>query len=135
MNQNLYDVVTLIDCLQDPATRLWLVQNNLPLPKDIPHGRYPSPAEIQAVLNGIQGISVRYVISKRVWQASVIHREDVSWGVLRVREYSGDPGVPHRFDFIAGWDEIIEMVCLKLVKICGPLVLLPDSGALPKIFM
>jgi hypothetical protein len=131
----LYEVVTLFDCLQNPATKDWLAQNNLQLPDDIPHGRYPSPAEIKAVLDGIQGVRVRYVISERVWQVSVIHRIDVSWAVLAVRAYSGNPDAPHRFDFVAGWDEIIEMVCLKLVKNCGPLVLLPDSGAPPRMIV
>jgi hypothetical protein len=135
ITHKLYEVVTLFDCLQNPAMQDWLVQNDLPVPDDIPHGRYPSPMEIKGVVESIQGIRTDYVISQRVWQVSFFHRKDVSWAVLAVRDYFGDPDAPHRFDFIAGWDEIIDMVCLELVKICGPLVLLPDSGAPPKIFM
>lgn len=135
INQNLYDVVTLFDCLQDPATRDWLAQHQIPLPGTIPPGRYPSPAEIKTVIESIKGIKANYVISQRVWQVSIQHRTDVSWAVLRVREYSGDSDAPYRFDFAAGWDEMIELVSSKLVEICGPLVLLPDSGELPKIFI
>jgi hypothetical protein len=109
--------------------------HHLPLPDSIPSGWYPSPAEIKAVVEGIQGIKADYMISQRVWQVSLVHRKDVLWAVLRVRGYSGDPETPHRFDFVAGWDEMIELVSAKLVKICGPLMLLPDSGELPKIFM
>ena len=129
----LYDVVTLYDCMQDPATLAWLVHLDLPLPATTPSGRYPSPAEIRAVIDEIPGLRVSYFVSDKVWEAAMTSRRDVSWATLSVRDYTGDPDNPHHFYFPAGWDEIILLVTSHLVKTCGPLVLLPDSGDLPQL--
>jgi hypothetical protein len=133
MQPILYNVVTLYDCMQDPATIAWLTHLNLPIPDTVPPGRYLAPAEIQAVLNDIPGLKVSYLVSDRAWQASITARGDVSWATLAVKDYIGDPQEPHHFYFPSGWDDLILLVTSYLVKRCGPLVLLPDSGDLPQI--
>lgn len=133
MDSILYDVVTLYDCMQDPATLAWLSHLDLPLPGTAPPGRYPSPEEIRASLESIPGLKIYYFISKNAWEAGVVSRKDITWANLAVKKYNGDPDLPHHFCFTAGWDEIITMVASHLITKCGPLVLLPDSGDLPQL--
>jgi hypothetical protein len=133
--EKLYDVITLADCMQDPATVAWLVQSGIPLPHAIPPGRYPTPEEMRTVMDAIPGIVVDYLTSDSVWEATVRSRKDVSWAILALHDYRGQEDAPHHFFFKAGWDEMIELVTVKLARRCGPFVLLPDSGAVPKLLM
>ena len=133
MDSILYDVVTLYDCMQDPATLAWLSHLDLPLPGTAPPGRYPSPEEIRASLESIPGLKIYYSISKNAWEAGIVSRKDITWANLAVKDYNGDPDLPHHFCFTAGWDEIISMVASHLIRKCGPLILLPDSGDLPQL--
>lgn len=131
----LYDVITLYDCMQDPASMAWLISMDVPLPGAIPPGAYPAPEEIKRTLNSITGIHVDYLEGQSCWQAAATHREDVSWAILAVQDYSGDLAEPHHFSFVAGWDEMILLITSHLARVCGPLVLLPPSGAAPQIVM
>lgn len=133
MEKILYDVVTLYDCMQDPATLAWLAHLDLPLPGTAPHGRYPSPEEIKETLENIPGLKASYAVSEKVWEAGIISRQDITWANIAVKDFNGDPESHHHFYFRAGWDETILLVTSHLVKICGPLVLLPDSGDLPQV--
>lgn len=133
MQTILYDVVTLNDCMQDPATLAWLAHLDLPLPGTAPPGRYPTPEEIKASLESIPGLKIFYSISINAWEAGIVTRKDITWANLAVKDFDGDPDNTHHFCFTAGWDEIITIVASHLVKKCGPLVLLPDSGDLPQL--
>lgn len=133
MQTVLYDVVTLYDCMQDPATMAWLVHLDLPLPNTAPPGRNPAPLEIAQVLDNIHNIRVSYLVSDKAWEATITSRVDVSWANLAVKDFSGDPEENHPFCFPAGWDEMILLVTSHLAKLCGPLVLLPDSGDVPQL--
>ena len=133
MQKILYDVATLYDCMRDPATLAWLTHLDLPIPGTAPSGRYPAPREIQSALESIPGLRTAYFISEQVWEAGIISRKDISWANLAVKDYNGDSDSPHQFCFPAGWDEVILLVASHLVKTCGPLVLLPDSGDLPQL--
>lgn len=113
----------------------WLAQTEVPLPAEIPPGRYPAPEEIRAVLEAIPGIRTSYRETPVVWQVSVTSRRDVSWASLSVRQYQGDPSLPQPFYFDGGWDETIMLVTTHLARHCGPLVLLHDSGAPPQVVM
>jgi len=135
MPEYLFDVLTLYDCMQDPATVDWLTHAAVHLPAMVPPGRYPTPCEIQAVIEGIPGIRADYVISDGVWQVTAFSLTDVLWAVLGISDYSGDPEAPHRFSFLAGWDEMILLITAHLAKRCGPFVLLHDSGAPPQVVM
>lgn len=134
-SDKLYSVITLYECMQDPATVAWLMQMDVALPGTIPSGRYPSPEKIMRILDALSGFRVDYHIGKSSWQATVRNRKDVSWATLAVKDYAGDPKVPHKFYFTGGWDEMILQVTFHLAKYCGPLVLLHESGAPPQIVM
>lgn len=131
----LYSVVTLAECMQDPATVAWLVQVDVPLPGLPPAGRYPAPVEIRSVVDAIPGIRADYRVSPSAWQVTVTSRKDVAWACLAVGDYGGDEDAPVRFYFEGGWDELILLVTAHLAKRCGPLVLLHDSGAPPQVVM
>ncbi len=133
--EELYRVVTLSECMQDPATLAWLMQSDMALPGQVPPGRYPVPVEIQSTLDAMTGIRVESIITDRIWQLTVTSRTDVTWARLVVEGYTGDPHVEHRFYFEAGWDEMIFQITTNLAKICGPFVLLHDSGAPPQVIL
>ena len=135
IKDELYRVVTLFDCMQDPASLAWLMQSNVALPGQIPLGRYPTPSEIQNTLVKMIGIRVEPIISETVWQVTVTSRTDVIWARLIVDGYLGDPHAVHRFYYEAGWDEMIFQITAYLAKICGPFVLVHDSGAAPTVIM
>jgi len=128
-----YKVVTLFDCMQNPATTSWLEQFGLALPDHVPPGRYPTPLEIRGVMEGLAGLRTTYLVGKYTWQVTLRHRKDVSWAVLAVEGFSGNNEEPHSFYFTGGWDEVILQVTAALAKHCGPLVLLHESGARPLI--
>ena len=135
MKEMLYRAITLSDCMQDPSTLAWLYQTDVVLPGQVPPGRYPSPAEIQSILDAMTGIRVESICSDSVWQVTVTSRDDVYWARLVVNAYSGDPQEEHRFYFEAGWDEMIVQISAAMVEICGPIVLLHDSGLPPTVIM
>lgn len=131
----LYSVVTLFECLEDPATFAWLMNMDMTLPGEVSPGRYPSSNAILRAMGSLPGVSISTLVGKTCWQMTVRSREDVAWAVLELRDYSGDPQEPHRFYFSGGWDEMILLVTTQLAKHCGPLVLLGESGMPPQIVM
>ena len=131
----LYSVVTLFECLEDPATFAWLMNMDMTLPGTVSPRRYPSPDAILRTMERLPGVSFSTLIGKTRWQMTVRSREDVAWAVLELRDYSGDLEEPHRFYFSGGWDEMILLVATQLTHYCGPLVLLDESGAPPQIVM
>lgn len=131
--QTLYSVVTLAECMQNPATLDWLVHSEVPLPEGTPPGWYPTPAEIRRVIENTPGIAASYRVSPSVWEVTVTSRKDVTWAILIVQDYCGDEETSCRFAFSGGWDELIVLVTSRLARQCGPLVLLHDSGAAPQV--
>ena len=131
--QILYSVVTLAECMQNPATLDWLLHTNVPVPEVIPPGRYPTPAEIRYVIENTPGIRAAYQVTSSVWVVTVTSRKDVTWTNLVIQDYCGDEETACRFYFSGGWDELILLVASKLARQCGPLVLLHDSGAAPQV--
>jgi hypothetical protein len=128
-----YKVVTLLECMQNPAAVSWLAQSGLSLPDQAPPGRYPTPLEIRGVMEGLPGVQTDYLVGSITWQVTLRDRVDVAWATLAVEEYCGKIDVPHAVCFTDGWDELILQAAAGLARICGPLVLLPESGARPQI--
>ena len=128
-----YKVVTLNECMQNPATLSWLMQSGLSLPENIPPGRYPTPLEIRGVMEGLSGVQTDYLVGKSAWQVTLRFRKDVGWATLAVENFSGQTDAPHHFYFTGGWEEVILQATAALAKHCGPLVLLHESGARPQI--
>ncbi len=131
----LFSVITLMECMSDPATLDWLTGAGVQLPEEIPPGRYPTPAEIRAVVEAIPKMRVSFRCSASAWQVTITSRRDVPWASLIVRRFSGDENQPHPFYFDAGWDEVIILVVSHLARLCGPFVLMGDSGAPPLLVM
>ncbi|MBG0788345.1 MAG: hypothetical protein H0S79_24915 [Anaerolineaceae bacterium] len=132
-NAPLYNVITLAEALQDPATQDWLVSVGVSLPAESPLGKDPTPLEMQAILEGISGLRNVYKITANTWQASITSRSDVSWASLRFPAFTGDLDAPLKFCFDGGWDEVILLIASRVARRCGPLVLLHDSGAAPQV--
>ena len=128
-----YQVVTLFECMQNPATFSWLEQFGFSLPDQLPPGRYPTPLEIRGVMEALPGVKTDYLVGRSAWQVTLRYRKDVGWATLAVKDYSGDNDVSHSIYFIGGWDELILQAATGLAKLCGPLVLLHESGAAPHI--
>lgn len=128
-----YKVVTLFECMQHPATVSWLAQFGLSIPDPVPPGRYPTPLEIRGVLENLPGVKTDYIVGRTSWQVTLTDRKDVAWATLAVEGFSGDTNISHPFYFVGGWDELILQATAGLAKLCGPLVLLHESGAPPKI--
>ena len=128
-----YKVVTLFECMQNPATVSWLVQSGLSLPEDVPPGRYPTPLEIRGVMESLPGVQTDYLVGRTTWQLTILNRKDVGWATLAVEGYQGANDIPLPFYFVSGWDELILLAAAALAKVCGPLVLLHESGAPPQI--
>ncbi len=128
-----YQVVTLFECMHNPATLSWIEQFKLTLPDQIPPGRYPTPLEIRGVMESLSNVKTDYLVGKSAWQVTITSRNDIGWATLAIKDFSGEIDVPHSFYFVGGWDEFILLATTGLAKLCGPLVLLHESGAAPQI--
>ncbi len=84
-------------------------------------------------MEGLTGVQTEYLVGRAAWQVTIRDRQDVGWAILAVDGYRGEADVPRPFYFIAGWDELILQAAAGLARVCGPLVLLPESGACPQI--
>jgi len=122
----------MIVCKTQQQWHGWFILT-CPMPNTAPPGRNPAPLEIARVLDNMKNIRVSYRVSTKAWEAAIISRVDVSWASLAVKDFSGDPEEVHPFCFPAGWDEMILLAASHLAKLCGPLVLLPDSGDKPQV--
>jgi len=84
-------------------------------------------------MEGLPGVQADYLVGRTSWQVTIRDRKDVGWAILAVEGYHGETDIPLPFYFAAGWDELVLQAAVGLARICGPLVLLPESGASPKI--
>jgi len=84
-------------------------------------------------MEGLPGVQTDYLVGRDAWQVTLRERKDVGWATLSVEDFCGEIDVPHSFCFTDGWDELILQAAVGLARICGPLVLLPESGARPQI--
>lgn len=130
-----YKAVTLFEFMQNPAAVDWIRQSEISLPDQVPPGRYPSPAEMQDILENTPGIKTCYLVGKLSWQVTIMNLKDIGWAILAVKGFSGDLEVPYPFYFVGGWDELIVQVTSAIAKRCGPFVLLHESGAPPLVVL
>ncbi|MFW5713905.1 MAG: hypothetical protein ACOCYU_04465 [Brevefilum sp.] len=72
-----YRVVTLIECMQNPATLAWLEEFGLSIPDRVPPGRYPTPLEIRGVMEALPGIKTDYLVGRLTWQVTLRTIKDV----------------------------------------------------------
>ena len=96
--------------------------------------RYPTPREIRAVLDQLDGYAVTYHVDAYTWWADVTDAVDpqhARWTSLIVQDFEGVEDEPHEFYFAKGWEDLIIQIVEKLSRVCGPLVLIDDINWMP----
>jgi hypothetical protein len=120
-------VLTLLD---DPAFAPWLEQHGVVLPRPWPPSRYPTPAEIRAVLDQQPAYTVEYRSGPGLWDAW-IDADDRQRTAIWVQDFSGGEDAPHTFFFHKGSEELNIQILEQLALVCGPFVLVSDAEVLP----
>ena len=112
----------------DSRTRDWLCGDGIACPEV--DGRWPTPNDIAAVLNALDGFASDYTISPGVWQAEVSDTSDPEhgmWTVVCAPRPTG-PDDPCEFCFEKGWPQLAAQILRQLSLTTGPFVLVPDTG-------
>jgi hypothetical protein len=101
-----------------------------PAPSD--NARGPSPREVFEALDRVGGL--RAEVSRGEDGAEIDIRveevEGARWTTIRLSECAGDDR-PSQLAFSKGWEDLIATIVEALAARCGPLVIVPDSGAEP----
>jgi hypothetical protein len=119
-----HSVLLLLD---DAGFEPWLQEHGIILPHPWPACRYPTPAEIRAVLDPQPVYRVEYSIGPGLWDAW-IYTADQQRTAIWVRNFSGDETVPHEFFFHKGSETLNIQILAQLTPACGAFVLVSDSG-------
>jgi hypothetical protein len=102
-------------------------------------GRYPILQELRAVLDHLDGYTVSYNTSARGnWDAKIVPADqgDDEWVFIEVNNYTGNETDAHDYDFSfaqRGDMRLILLILQRLARVCGPLMVLEDTGALPVV--
>jgi hypothetical protein len=122
-----HSVLLLLD---DPTFEPWLQEHGVFLPRSWPASRYPTPAEIRAVLDQQPAYTVEYRSGPGLWDAWIdtANRQRTA---IWVRNFSGDEDAPHEFFFHKGSEELNIQILEHLPPVCGPLVLINSSAVVP----
>lgn len=117
----------------DGEVREWLREEGVTAPEV--NGCAPTPNEIRAALDTLDHQTVSYNISEGVWQAQIddaASPEEGPWTMINVLEFS-DADEPCQFYFEKGWPELIVMIAHRIAQLCGPIVIVPDTGCPPVV--
>ncbi len=103
---------------------------------DLP-SRFPTGSEIKKVIGELMGYEIKINDNGVgwIWQASIVHKcggDNGPWAHLNISEYSGDEE-QQKLWFEKGSPELNEEILRRLGKMCGPLVLIPDTGEKPQV--
>lgn len=128
----LYVVIPLLPEQKDEMG-VWLHSLGIACPEG--EGRYPSIQELRSVLEHLEGYTIHYSTGSGHWYADVAQTDQVNsdWASLVVNDYSGNDADSHAFYFERGAPPLMLLILQRLVSICGPQLLLPDTGALPLV--
>jgi hypothetical protein len=126
----LYTVLPLSKDARD-----WLDELEIPYPQK--PSRWPTGSEIKQVLGGMTDCEIEVTGHGigRFWQATIVRRrgtDEAQWSCLTISKYAGDEQ-PQELWFEKGSPELNEAILQRLVAICGPMVLAPDTGEDPKV--
>lgn len=112
---------------------VWLHSLGLACPEG--EGRYPSIEELRAVLEHLEGYTIHYSTGSSHWSAEVAQADQLNgdWAYLVVKDYSGNDTDSHSFCFERGAPPLMLLIVQRLASICGPQILLPDTGDLPVV--
>ena len=95
--------------------------------------RYPTPREIQQTLEALDGYRVEHFRGTGHWYATVWPAGREGWATLIVPDYDGRDDVARSFYFEKGSPELNLLILERLSRVCGPLVIVPDTGSDPVI--
>jgi hypothetical protein len=118
------------------AEREWLTGQGVPLPSGRKRGRNPTPAEVRAVCDRLDGFRVEYHASaeKKFWQAVIRGakgRDRARGTILNIDDWGGSEDRRHPIWFEKGDPALILEIVHALSASCGPLAVMPDTGDPP----
>jgi hypothetical protein len=130
-------VFYLVDPLDDEQ-REWLSDEGVALPRGSKHGRNPTPGEIRAACDALDGFKVKYNSSakNKFWQADVesLKGRDRSRGtLLYIETWGGSEQRRYKIMFEKGDPSLVLQIVHALSSRCGPLVVTPDTGDPPAV--
>jgi hypothetical protein len=129
----LYAVTPL---LPDDEFITWLRKFGNELP-EASTSRYPTVREIRDTLAQLDGYSFEASTGGMNWEAVIFEsgRQDDrwagEWADLIVTEYHGDDNIPLSCYFSKGPARLPVLIVQQLTPLCGPLVIMLDSCAIP----
>lgn len=98
---------------------------------DLP-SRNPTPQEVRAVCDALRGYTVEYNITPKArWQAIIEGKGGEDGTILNIEKFNAAEDQPLPIWFEKGDPALILEIVKQLAKICGPLVVIPDTGDVP----
>jgi hypothetical protein len=98
-------------------------------------GRNLKPSEVRAVLDILSDYSISYSVSEDNWQAEIHAAQGIRFlrpnALLNAVDYAGDEATACLFCLEKGDPRLNLLIAERLSRICGPLFLIPDTGAHP----
>jgi hypothetical protein len=128
----LWTVLPLNQVAQD-----WLDGLGIPYPQK--PSRLPTGGEIKTVLAGIRVAGGHVEVDDRgvgqFWQATITDQtesNETRWAALTICRYAGD-AQPQEIWFEKGSVCLNTEIVRRFTALCGPLVLVPDTGEAPTV--
>lgn len=98
-------------------------------------GRNPKPYEVREVLDDLSEYAISYSVTENNWQADIRAKKGIPLlhanSLLNAVDYKGDESMPHLFCLEKGDLRLNLSIAEHLSRICGPIFLIPDTGAQP----
>ena len=114
----------------------WLDSEGISHPDSSAADRRPTPREVTELLRDLPGFRTTITANKQSgeWHAMIESSDptDPSWTVVRISDYRDDDA-PHDLCFHKGFPRVVLLVVERLTRLCGPLVVVNDSGSLPVV--
>ncbi len=94
--------------------------------------RNPTPAEVRAVCLALPDVKVEFNIkAKSHWSAYIESTKRDEGTILNMEKFKGAEDKPLPIMFEKGSPALILEIVKRLSKLCGPLVVIPDTGEAP----
>jgi hypothetical protein len=129
----IYGVIPMLADRKDELAA-WLRSLDVACPEGT--GRYPSIQELRTVLDQLDGYTVRCSTGALGhWYAEVspADRATSDGADIVVSNFSGNEADPHEFYFVHSSRRVILLIVQRLASLCGPLMVVPDTGDLPVV--
>jgi hypothetical protein len=103
--------------------------------------RFPTLQELRAVLDHLEGFTVRYSTGPGHWSADIVEEgwdgcdgeSSYDWAYIVAGTFRGDETRPQSFYFDPGAPRLMHMILRHLAAVCGPQLLLPTEDELPLV--